>query len=38
MKRRKLSRAKSRKNFRRNAVKVHKHNLRANPMRGGFRI
>lgn len=38
MKRRKLSRRKSKKIFTRGAVKVKKRNLRARPMRGGFRI
>nr|CAI9751883.1 hypothetical protein SDXFZFDS_SDXFZFDS_CDS_0011 [Microvirus sp.] len=37
-KRRKLSRRKSRKIFTRGAVVVKKKNLRAKPMRGGFRI
>lgn len=38
MKRRKLSRRKSKKIFTKGAVKVKKRNLRARPMRGGFRI
>ena len=38
VKRRKLSRKKSRKIFTRGAVNVKKRNLRARPMRGGFRI
>lgn len=36
--RRKMSRGKSKKNFSRNAVRTNKKNLRAMPMRGGFRI
>lgn len=38
MKRHKLSRKKSKKIFTKGAVKVKKKNLRARPMRGGFRI
>jgi hypothetical protein len=38
MKRRKLSRKKSKKIFTKGAVKIKKKNLRARPMRGGFRI
>jgi hypothetical protein len=38
VKRRKLSRKKSRKIFLKGAVNVKKRNLRAKPMRGGFRI
>lgn len=38
MARRKLSRRKSRKMFRKGANKVQSINLRATPMRGGFRI
>ncbi len=38
MKRRKLSRRKSKKIFTKGAVKIKKKNLRARPMRGGFRI
>lgn len=38
MKRRKLSRRKSKKIFTNGAVKIKKKNLRARPMRGGFRI
>lgn len=38
VKRRKLSKRKSRKIFTRGAVSVKKRNLRARPMRGGFRI
>lgn len=38
MKRRKLSKKKSRKIFTKGAVNVKKRNLRARPMRGGFRI
>lgn len=38
MKRRKLSRRKSKKIFVKGAVRVKKRNLRARPMRGGFRI
>lgn len=38
MKRRKLSRKKSKKIFTKGAVKIKKRNLRARPMRGGFRI
>lgn len=36
--RRKMSRGKSRKVFTRGAVRMNKRNLRAVPMRGGFRI
>lgn len=36
--RRKLSRRKSRKIFTKGAVNIRKKNLRAKPMRGGFRI
>lgn len=36
--RRKMSRGKSKRYFSKNAVKVNKRNLRAVPMRGGFRI
>lgn len=36
--RRKMSRGKSKKVFVRNAVRTNKKNLRAVPMRGGFRI
>lgn len=38
MKRRKLSRRKSKKIFTKGAVKIKKRNLRACPLRGGFRI
>lgn len=38
MKRRKLSRKKSKKMFSKGAVKVKLLNIRATPMRGGFRI
>lgn len=38
VKRRKLSRRKSGKIFTKGAVNVKKKNLRAKPMRGGFRI
>lgn len=38
MKRYKMSRTKSRKVFRKGAVKTQSLNLRARPMRGGFRI
>lgn len=38
MKRRKLSRRKSKKIFIKGAVKIKKKNLRVRPMRGGFRI
>lgn len=38
MKRRKLSKRKSRKIFTKGAVRIKKRNLRAKPMRGGFRI
>lgn len=38
VKRRKLSKKKSRKIFTRGAVNVKQRNLRAKPMRGGFRI
>lgn len=33
-----MSRRSSRRSFSKNAVRVHKKNLRAQPMRGGFRI
>lgn len=38
MKRRKMSKDKSKKVFRKGAVKTQSLNLRARPMRGGFRI
>lgn len=38
MKRRKLSRRKSRKIFTKGAVHIKKRNISARPMRGGFRI
>lgn len=38
MKRRKLSRRKSKKIFTRGAVNIKRRNIRARPMRGGFRI
>lgn len=38
MKRHKMSRKASKRSFSKNAVKVHKKNLRTMPMRGGFRI
>lgn len=38
VKRRKLSKKKSRKIFTKGAVNVKKRNFRARPMRGGFRI
>lgn len=38
MKRHKMSRRHSKKLFRRTASRTHKKNLRAVPMRGGFRI
>lgn len=38
VKRRKLSRRKSKKIFTKGAVRVKRKNLRAKPMRGGFRI
>lgn len=38
MRRSKMSRRSSRRSFSKNAVRVHKKNLRAQPMRGGFRI
>lgn len=37
-KRRKMSKKKSRQVFRRGALNVKKRNIRAVPMRGGFRI
>lgn len=37
MKRKKLSRSKSRKIFKKGALKVNKKNLRVRPMRGGIR-
>ena len=36
--RRKMSRKKSRKNFKRGAVKTPRINFRAQPMRGGIRL
>lgn len=38
VKRRKLSKKKSRKIFTKGAVNIKKRNLRPRPMRGGFRI
>ena len=38
MKRQKMSRGKSKKVFRKGAVNTQSLNLRARPMRGGFRI
>lgn len=38
MKRRKLSKRKSRKIFTKGVVNIKKRNLRARPMRGGFRL
>ena len=38
MKRRRMSRRKSKRVFRRSAARTHKKNLRASPMRGGFRL
>jgi hypothetical protein len=38
MRRKKMSRRGSKRYFTRAAVKTHKKNLRAVPMRGGFRI
>lgn len=38
MKRHRVSRRKSKKMFTRGAKRTHKRNLRARPMRGGFRI
>lgn len=38
MKRRKMSRSRSRRSFKRGAVKTHKFNVSANPMRGGIRL
>lgn len=38
MKRRKLSKKKSRKIFTKGAVNIKKRNLRTRPMRGGFRL
>jgi hypothetical protein len=37
-KRRPMTRKNSRKNFRRNASKINKKNLRIGPMRGGIRL
>lgn len=37
-KRFKISKKKSRKSFSKHARKVHKRNLHAHPMRGGFRV
>lgn len=37
MKRKRMSKKKSRKNFR-NGAKPHAKNMRARPMRGGFRL
>ena len=36
--RKRMSRRASRRHFSRNAVRVHRKNMRAVPMRGGFRI
>lgn len=36
--RRKMSRRSSRRSFTKNAMRVHKKNLRLAPMRGGFRL
>lgn len=38
MKRKKISRSKSKKMFSKHGSKTHKKNLRANPMRGGIRL
>lgn len=38
MKRKPMSKSKSKKDFRRNAAKTQSLNLRGRPMRGGFRI
>nr|AVQ10236.1 hypothetical protein [Gokushovirinae environmental samples] len=38
MRRKKMSRGKSKKLFRRTAKRVHRKNLRARPMRGGIRM
>lgn len=38
MKRRKISRGRSRRRFARTATSVRKKNMRVRPMRGGFRI
>jgi len=38
MRRKRMSRRGSKKLFSRTAAKIHKKNLRAIPMRGGFRI
>lgn len=37
-KRRRMSRKKSRKNFRKGAVRTNSKNMRAAPMRGGYRL
>ncbi len=36
--RKRMSRGKSRRNFTRGALNVHKKNLAGNPMRGGIRL
>lgn len=36
--RRKMSRRKSKKLFRRTASRTHRYNMRAHPMRGGWRL
>lgn len=38
MKRHKMGRKASRRHFTKNAMRIHKKNLRATPMRGGFRL
>lgn len=38
MRRHKMSRRGSRRHFTKNALRIHKKNLRAAPMRGGFRL
>lgn len=38
MKRSKMSRKASKKNFTKTAMRIHPRNVRAHPMRGGYRI
>lgn len=38
MKRHKMSKRGSKRHFTKNAMRIHKKNLRATPMRGGYRL
>lgn len=38
MRRHKMTRKHSRRHFTKNALRIHKKNLRAMPMRGGYRL